>query len=73
MEEAPEFSIVISAYNEEEGLQKVLPELVSFADGKNWEVIEVEDGSTDDTRSVAERCGVRVIGHPYNLRDVGLL
>jgi dolichyl-phosphate beta-glucosyltransferase len=45
-----EFSVVIPAYNEISRLPQFLNELkVSFANQSNYEVIIVDDGSTDDT------------------------
>lgn len=58
------FSVVIPAKNEAQGLAMVLPELTErFPDA---EIIVVNDGSTDDTAQVCERAGVQVITHPYS-------
>jgi glycosyltransferase involved in cell wall biosynthesis len=58
------FSIVIPAKNESLGLQKFLPELKkAYPDN---EIILVDDGSEDDTASIAESYGVNVIRHPYS-------
>ena len=57
-------SIVIPAYNEEQGLGPLLKELVSvFPDA---EIIVVNDGSEDGTAQVARDAGVRVIEHDRN-------
>ncbi len=58
------YTIVIPAKNEAEGLKALLPKLQQF-DAK--EIIVVNDGSTDDTREVAESNGCRVISHPYSM------
>ena len=58
------FSIVIPAKNEEEGLAKTLPSLRDLY--PDTEVIVVDDGSTDSTAQVCEDAGVTVISHPYS-------
>jgi len=57
-------SIVIPAKNESAGLQKVLPKLLAMMDGA--ELVVVDDGSSDDTRDVAQSYGVQVVSHPYS-------
>ena len=61
-----ETSIVISAYNEEAGLPEVLGKLSRVIDG-SYEVIVVDDGSTDGTARVAKEFACRVIRHRENL------
>jgi glycosyltransferase involved in cell wall biosynthesis len=57
-------SIVIPAKNEAENLRGFLPRLrASMPDA---ETIVVNDGSTDDTVSLCEQHGVRVVSHPYS-------
>ncbi len=49
-------SIIIPAYNEESGIEATLCELESYMNGYNgcssWEVIAVNDGSSDNTLSI---------------------
>ncbi len=59
-----DFSIVIPAKNEEEGLAKFLPSLRQRY--PEVEVIVVNDGSSDGTVQVCEAHGVRVVSHPYS-------
>src|SRR5687768_7815267 len=51
----PEVSIVIPAYNESERLGAPLATILEYISGKPFEVIVVDDGSSDDTSQVAER------------------
>lgn len=63
-------SVVIPAYNEAGAIARTLEQVRNaVAEHKNalYEVIVVNDGSSDDTRAVAERAGVRVVNHPYNI------
>jgi glycosyltransferase involved in cell wall biosynthesis len=58
-------TVVLPAYNEGAALPHVLDELGEYLDG-SYEVLVVDDGSTDDTAAVAERYPVRLIQHPAN-------
>ncbi len=58
-------SIIIPAKNEEEGLKTVLLKLKdSFP---LFEIIVVDDGSTDNTAFIAQSLGAKVISHPYSM------
>jgi len=62
-------SIVIPAYNEEQGIGLVLEQLLQVTDelGNEREIIVVDDGSHDATAEVAERYkGVTVLRHQDN-------
>ena len=56
---------VIPAYNEEVALTGVLQKLQEQAPG--FDVLVIDDGSTDDTAAVAQAGGARVLRHPFNL------
>jgi glycosyltransferase involved in cell wall biosynthesis len=56
-------SIVIPARNEAVPLGALLPEVVRSVPGA--EIVVVDDGSADDTATIAAAAGVRVIRHPY--------
>ncbi len=59
-----DFSIVIPAKNEAQGLRLVLPELRALY--PDAEIIIVDDGSTDETARVCRDAGVRVLSQPYS-------
>ena len=58
------FSIVIPAKNEAEGLKVLLPRLQGLGAA---EIIVVNDGSTDETAMICEENGAKVINHPYSM------
>jgi len=58
-------SIIIPAYNEAQTIGDVIKKvMVLYPD---FEVIVVNDGSTDDTAAVAKDAGALVYSHPYNI------
>lgn len=62
-------SVVIPAYNEQQSIATVLDKLKATLDDgeQSYEVIVVDDGSTDNTaKIVQQKGGVRLIQHPYN-------
>jgi len=58
-------SIVIPAKNEAEGLKKLIPSLRKLYP-ELLEIIVVDDGSTDDTKSISADLGAVVISHKYS-------
>ena len=62
----PEISIVLPAFNEEKAIEKVIDDVrASMRTGKyNYEVLVVDDHSTDRTAALAEAKGARVIRRP---------
>ena len=61
----PLVSIILPAYNEERGIAAVLSSLRPVLDHR-YDVIVVDDGSTDRTAIVAELWGARVVRHEVN-------
>jgi glycosyltransferase involved in cell wall biosynthesis len=69
-------SVVIPAYNEQDGIADVLQRVQTatkaardeFRDLDFVEIVVVDDGSTDDTARIVSGIGdVRLIRHPWNL------
>lgn len=58
-------SVIIPAYNESQTIGHVIHKIKS--DYPDFEIIVVNDGSTDNTASVAEDAGAIVHSHPYNI------
>ncbi len=69
MSDSKLISVVIPAYNEENGIGSTLDKVkdVLTARGIAFEVLVVNDGSTDATARIAAEKGATVISHPYNI------
>lgn len=71
MPQSLEFSVVVPVHNETGNVRKLIGEIAASLDGRAYEMIFVDDASTDDTR--AKLTGLktkypelRVIGHRKN-------
>jgi glycosyltransferase involved in cell wall biosynthesis len=56
---------VVPAYNEQAAVARVVASLHEHA--PDWDVLVIDDGSTDRTRQLAEAAGAKVLRLPYNL------
>jgi len=75
LEDRPFVSIIVPAYNEEALLEKNLAELLGYLESPersfDWELLVINDGSTDNTGSIADEIArvnskFRVLHHPGN-------
>jgi glycosyltransferase involved in cell wall biosynthesis len=57
-------SIVIPAKNEAKSLSTLLPKLASMY--SNFEIIVVNDGSSDDTENITLSCGIKTVKNIYS-------
>ena len=64
MTNKPDVTIIIPAHNEEKGITDVINGVKRLNTG--YEIIVVDDGSTDNTYKLARETGAKVIRHPYN-------
>ncbi len=62
----PPLSIVIPAYNEEEGIRHGLERIVEMKFHEKYEVIYVDDGSTDKTYQIVSEYPVTCLRHNVN-------
>ncbi len=64
-------SVILPAFNEGEAIGEVLQGIRAVAEQRApddlFEIVVVDDGSSDNTAEVAEREGARVVRHPYNI------
>lgn len=64
--EIPAISIVIPAYNEESGIRRSLDRIVEKKYHESFEVIFVDDGSTDSTFEIISQYPVKCVRHNIN-------
>lgn len=68
----PEISVIMPAFNEEAHIAGCIRRAQAYLEGvlRSYEIIVVDDGSTDATRREAEKVGgnphVKVVGYPRN-------
>ena len=69
MTNKPDVTIIIPAHNEEEAIGTVLDELIAVLVGRSYEIIVIDDGSTDNTAKIVQQkdsVKIKLIQHPYN-------
>ena len=60
-------SVIIPAHNEEKGIGIVLDELAEILKEMPYEIIVVDDGSTDNTMKIVQEKQVNLIQHTHNI------
>lgn len=62
-------SVIVPVHNEEDAIVSLVQQIIQAlkALGRPWEVVVVDDGSTDGTLKRIEPLEVKVIAHPYNI------
>jgi glycosyltransferase involved in cell wall biosynthesis len=58
-------SIIIPAYNEAGIIENIILKIKALY--PTYEIIVIDDGSTDNTASEAQKAGAKVFNHPYNI------
>jgi glycosyltransferase involved in cell wall biosynthesis len=67
MNNKPQASIIIPVFNEEAGIENTVNQLLSVASNRDWEIIAVNDASTDNSREILDKFKqVKVIDHSVN-------
>jgi glycosyltransferase involved in cell wall biosynthesis len=61
----PKRLAIVPAYNEEEMIFRVVKSIRKHA--SDFDIVVIDDGSTDKTAEEAERAGATVLRHPFNL------
>ena len=60
-------SVIVPAYDEEKTIGSVLEKVKNTLKSMDYEIIVVDDGSTDKTSEIAKRQGVKVITNRVNM------
>ncbi len=67
----PDVSIIVPAYNEEKNIKNVLEKIISFDYPKDKiEILVIDDGSTDNTASIAKGFPVKLINYGKNMGKI---
>jgi len=68
-EKDPKVSVILPAFNEGEAIGQVIQRVMRTLGKHNisYEILVINDNSDDNTGSIAQAAGARVITHPYNI------
>ena len=64
-ENQPKITILLPAYNEEANIGETISKIRNLY--PDFEILVVDDGSTDNTLKIAMDAGANVWPHPYNI------
>ena len=64
---SPQILVIIPAFNESGIIGKVVQEVFDVIDNNSFEILVIDDGSTDSTCTEARAAGARVISQIQNL------
>lgn len=64
--EEPRISIIIPTYNEQEAIAATVEKIKALS-LPSYELLVIDDGSTDETAERARAAGAQVVSHPYNI------
>ncbi len=68
----PFITIIITAYNEEETIKKIIKDTQKYTSQYTKEIIVIDDASEDNTKLIAEKSGAdKVISHKKNIGKGG--
>jgi len=62
-------SVIVPVHNEEDAIGSLVEQVIGVLKGlgRPWEVVIIDDGSTDNTLRRLEPLEVKAIAHPYNI------
>ena len=65
-DQRPDVTVLLLCYNEQEALPKVIGDIRAAFEGKNYsyEILVVDDGSNDQSGTIASEASCRVVRHP---------
>lgn len=70
MPEESQLTVIIPAYNEGENLVIIMPKLIDYCKQRNWKIIIVNDGSTDNSKEILGQIpstdSFKVVHHKLN-------
>ena len=62
------FSIVIPVYNEAKNLRILIPRIYQVLKNKEFELIIVDDNSTDNTTKLLKKCKKKILPHNTKIK-----
>jgi glycosyltransferase involved in cell wall biosynthesis len=66
LDDQKNISVIIPAYNESAGIRDLLEKIIKEGYHKKYEIVVVDDGSTDNTADIARSFPVKIFSHSVN-------